>query len=356
MQTGQRVTLCPSTLPIRNKTTPVSFLRLCRSTLFARWHWSLQARHTLFVFDSCFSGSIFISRSSGDVPPAVSHDTPAYFQRLSQHNVQFLTAGSAHERVPSHSLFMAAFISALNGDEQADLDHDGVITANELGFWMRNSVNLPRQTPQFGSVGDFGEDGQYVVATNVHRPDAVNTSTPNSQSADADDDVWSQISDDALPERSTLTAYLTIFPSGHHAEQARRWLREPTGPEHIAGPDTPQACDGREDDAVVYFEWDRANLNQAAVETLDAMVARLPNPSWVRVDGYTDTSTAPGYALELTERQARVVSSGLVARGYPSSIITGTAHGGTDLARPTVLGVREPLNRRVAITICSVAK
>lgn len=104
---------------------------------------------------------------------------------------------------------------------------------------------------------------------------------------------------------------------------------------------------------VVYFEWDRSNLNQAALETIDAAVnrARQCNVGGVVVVGHTDTSGSPTYNEGLSERRASVVRDALVARGIPTGSITTQARGETDLARATADGVREPLNRRTAVTI-----
>jgi outer membrane protein OmpA-like peptidoglycan-associated protein len=103
----------------------------------------------------------------------------------------------------------------------------------------------------------------------------------------------------------------------------------------------------------VYFEWDRSNLNQAALDTIDAAVARAQQCAvgTVLVVGHTDTSGSPDYNQGLSERRASVVRDALVARGVPASIITTDARGESDLARPTADGVREPLNRRTAVTI-----
>ena len=104
---------------------------------------------------------------------------------------------------------------------------------------------------------------------------------------------------------------------------------------------------------VVYFEWDRSNLNQAATEVIDQAVARARacNVSGVVVVGHTDTSGATAYNQGLSERRAGVVRDALVARGVAAGAITTQAHGETDLARQTRDGVREPLNRRTAVTI-----
>jgi OmpA-OmpF porin, OOP family len=104
---------------------------------------------------------------------------------------------------------------------------------------------------------------------------------------------------------------------------------------------------------VVYFEWDRSNLNQAALETIDAAVARARqcNVGNVVVVGHTDTSGSAQYNQGLSERRASVVRDALVARGIGAASIRTEGRGQTDLARPTRDGVREPLNRRTAVTI-----
>jgi outer membrane protein OmpA-like peptidoglycan-associated protein len=116
-------------------------------------------------------------------------------------------------------------------------------------------------------------------------------------------------------------------------------------------PPPPAACPAA--DFVVYFEWDRSNLNQAALETIDAAVnrARQCNVGGVVVVGHTDSSGSTRYNEGLSERLANVVREALVARGIAGGMITTQARGETDLARATGDGVREPLNRRTAVTI-----
>jgi outer membrane protein OmpA-like peptidoglycan-associated protein len=103
----------------------------------------------------------------------------------------------------------------------------------------------------------------------------------------------------------------------------------------------------------VYFEWDRSNLNQAALETIDAAVnrARQCNVAGVVVVGHTDTSGSAAYNQRLSERRASVVRDALVARGMAAGSIETGARGENELARATRDGVREPLNRRTAVTI-----
>ena len=118
-------------------------------------------------------------------------------------------------------------------------------------------------------------------------------------------------------------------------------------------PPPPPVATCPQSDFVVYFEWDRSNLNQAALETIDAAVnrARQCNISSITVVGHTDTSGSPQYNQGLSERRAGVVRDALVARGIGAGQITTAARGESELARATRDGVREPLNRRTAVTI-----
>src|SRR5262249_21733825 len=106
-------------------------------------------------------------------------------------------------------------------------------------------------------------------------------------------------------------------------------------------------------DFTVYFEWDRSNLNQAAIEVIDQAAARARscNVNTVVVIGHTDTSGSNRYNQGLSDRRAAVVRDALVARGIASSAISTEGRGEPDLAKPTRNGVREPLNRRTAVTI-----
>ncbi len=127
----------------------------------------------------------------------------------------------------------------------------------------------------------------------------------------------------------------------------------PPPPQPPAPPPPPPAAVCPTSDFTVYFEWDRSNLNQAALETIDAAVtrARECNVSTVSVVGHTDTSGSTQYNQGLSERRAAVVRDALIARGVGAGAINTQARGETELARATADGVREPLNRRTAVTI-----
>ncbi|MFA7243003.1 MAG: caspase family protein [Sulfuricellaceae bacterium] len=114
---------------------------------FEFWAKEIESKHALFVFDSCFSGTIFITRAS-DVPEIISLKT-------TQPVRQFITAGGADQKVPDESIFRRQFIEGIKGG--ADRDKDGYITGSELGYFLETTVtNYSRrmQTPKFGPIRD----------------------------------------------------------------------------------------------------------------------------------------------------------------------------------------------------------
>ncbi|MEQ1616880.1 MAG: outer membrane beta-barrel protein [Terricaulis sp.] len=102
---------------------------------------------------------------------------------------------------------------------------------------------------------------------------------------------------------------------------------------------------------VVYFEWDRSNLNQEAAATIDQAAARARecNVSAVAIVGHTDASGSNDY--NMSERRSAVVRDALVERGLEAALMSMQARGESEMAKPTRDGVREPLNRRTAVTI-----
>jgi formylglycine-generating enzyme required for sulfatase activity len=111
----------------------------------------LETRHalslTLFLFDSCFSGTVFKSKN---IP------RPKQINRAMRLPVrQFITAGSAKEEVPAKSTFTPAFVHAL-AYAAGDTNNDGYVTGMELGLYLWNEVpKHTDQTPQFGRIKDF---------------------------------------------------------------------------------------------------------------------------------------------------------------------------------------------------------
>ncbi|MEL6481839.1 MAG: OmpA family protein [Pseudomonadota bacterium] len=104
---------------------------------------------------------------------------------------------------------------------------------------------------------------------------------------------------------------------------------------------------------IVYFGFDRTNLTARAREVLDEVVAAVDSlgATALSIVGHADTVGSDGYNQRLSERRARRVAGALVDRGLDRNDMTLAGRGERDLARATADNVREPLNRRVEITL-----
>ncbi len=122
-----------------------------------------DAKHALFAFDSCFSGSIFGSR-------AVSR--PRYIDKKTSKPVRmFIAAGNADQEVPAQSVFTPLLSQGLEG--AADLDSDGYVTGEELGYYLNTQVNGRDdidQTPQWGKSNHPAfKEGDFVFQVTRER-------------------------------------------------------------------------------------------------------------------------------------------------------------------------------------------
>ncbi|MCK5720115.1 MAG: SUMF1/EgtB/PvdO family nonheme iron enzyme [Thiomargarita sp.] len=112
------------------------------------WARRIEAKHVLFLFDSCFSGSVFKAKNLPKIPTQISDAAEEPVR-------QFITAGSAYEVVPAISVFTPAFVDALRYG-WGDLFKDGYITGEELGLYLKNKVpQYSSQTPQYGKINDY---------------------------------------------------------------------------------------------------------------------------------------------------------------------------------------------------------
>jgi hypothetical protein len=120
----------------------------------------IESKHVLFIFDSCFSGTIFQARRGPPSQP--TSETMELPVRLC------ITAGRARQRVPGQSVFTPAFVRGINGD--ADLYEDGRITGVELFEYIRSEVlaSGSNQDPQMGTIKVPGckDEGEFVFFLN----------------------------------------------------------------------------------------------------------------------------------------------------------------------------------------------
>ena len=175
-----------------------------------------KAKHVLFMFDSCFSGSILNLRER--VVPETISDSVSLPVR------QYITAGRANEPVPDHSIFKQAFLDLLEGRDKEPIP-DGYITGEELGLYLKNKVPeySPTQHPQYGKIKDVRLDkGDFVFQLPLSGAKEPPPTIPKVQQSTMDREIvfWQSIEDSEDP--ALLEAYLKAFPKGLYAPIAER--------------------------------------------------------------------------------------------------------------------------------------
>ncbi len=126
------------------------------------WARRIEAKHALFLFESCFSGKAL---------PKMPHQIS---EAAKQPVRQFITAGTADETVHAKSVFTLAFVDALRFG-WGDLYKDGYVTGEELGLYLKNKVpQHAYQTPQYGKIKDYDlSRGDFVFMVGAGRPQPV---------------------------------------------------------------------------------------------------------------------------------------------------------------------------------------
>ena len=123
-------------------------------------------------------------------------------------------------------------------------------------------------------------------------------------------------------------------------------------PEAVAPPPPPPTAPTAPS-FMVFFDWDRSNLSQQALSTIQqaAEAYRTKGSARITATGHTDTSGPASYNMALSLRRANAVKDALVRDGVPATAISVIGKGETQPLVPTGDGVREPQNRRVEIVI-----
>jgi OOP family OmpA-OmpF porin len=104
---------------------------------------------------------------------------------------------------------------------------------------------------------------------------------------------------------------------------------------------------------MVFFDWDRSNLSDQALATIQqaANAYKTKGNARITATGHTDTSGPEAYNMALSLRRANTVKDALVRNGVPATAIAVIGRGEQGLLVQTADGVREPQNRRVEIVV-----
>jgi len=121
----------------------------------------------------------------------------------------------------------------------------------------------------------------------------------------------------------------------------------------MAAPPPPPAQMAAPPSFMVFFDWDRSNLSQQALNTIKQAAGAFKSKGNARITatGHTDTSGPEAYNMALSLRRANAVKDALVREGVPAQAISVVGRGEQGLLVQTGDGVREPQNRRVEIVI-----
>jgi hypothetical protein len=187
----------------------------------------IETRHALFLFDSCFSGTVFKTRALPESPPLINRLTSMPVR-------QFITAGDADQTVPSKSVFAPAFHDAIKYG-LADLNRDSYVTGTELGMFLQEVVTASSsggQTPQYGKINDYElSRGDFVFSlsssvantslgldrtykTDIGRKGAANaTLIVNFQDSHGMDYEWVLEVDGQVVARQKLIQHASLFGS-----------------------------------------------------------------------------------------------------------------------------------------------
>lgn len=103
---------------------------------------------------------------------------------------------------------------------------------------------------------------------------------------------------------------------------------------------------------IVFFDWDKSNLDGKATAVLDNAVAQYAScgNAKVMLAGHADRSGSATYNVGLSQRRNASVKSYLTGKGISDGAISTEAFGESKNLVQTADGVREPQNRRVEVS------
>jgi uncharacterized caspase-like protein len=141
-----------------------------------------DARQVLFVFDSCFAGTVFTARSPLDPPRRLSETDVTRVMALPVR--QFITAGDMNEKIPAHSPIPDLLLYAISG--AADPYGLGVVTGQQIQQYLWAKVHDSGISPREGKLpGGYFDRGEFLFRVSaskspgLHPGEETRPSTPS---------------------------------------------------------------------------------------------------------------------------------------------------------------------------------
>jgi hypothetical protein len=204
--------LIPANAPVISQSTEFKFSSVALRD-FGTFMRQSASKHVYAVFDACFAGTVFTAQRA--MPPAAITRATTLPVR------QFLTSGDADQTVSDDGQFRELFVRAILGEEPADANGDGYLTASEIGMYLGDRVtNLTEsaQTPRYGKLRDKDFDrGDFVFVIDP------NLAPVGSTNPEAELVFWDSVKD--TEDSDMLLAYLSEYPSGRFTNLARIKLK-----------------------------------------------------------------------------------------------------------------------------------
>jgi uncharacterized caspase-like protein len=171
---------------------------------FRGWARNIAAKHAMFIFDSCFSGTVFDAVGTQIRLSARAASTDEILDR----DVRlFITAGDVGQEVFDRSVFNDAVIEALRG--MADSDADGLVLGTEVGRYVQEHGSSSRSDPQWGVFDDGVYSGGDIAFKKLDASAADGQSNAQSRDRLVEIEHWRSIMQKEDPEllRSYLDSY-----------------------------------------------------------------------------------------------------------------------------------------------------
>ncbi len=172
-----------------------------------------RARQVIMLFDSCFSGSVFLTRSGGNDPRHYDYERAR--DALHDPVRYYITAGGPSEEIPAASPFAQLILRGLEGE--ADVYKDGFVTAEELGDYLQRNVPAfagESLHPQKGTIANARlSSGQFLFLTGlttaeppIRGPRSATSRAPLPQNQSQTAALTQPLIPTPRPQRQPLTA------------------------------------------------------------------------------------------------------------------------------------------------------